>query len=104
MTLTAAAQYNREYFFWVGRKCMMNKDYQEAIRTLNILLRADPEAYEGYFWRGIAKYQLNDPMPTSPSPSKRIPSSPRPTPTGPSPARGWATTTTPCAISRRPST
>lgn len=60
MTLTAAAQYNREYFFWVGRKCMMNKDYQEAIRTLNILLRADPEAYEGYFWRGIAKYQLND--------------------------------------------
>ena len=29
------AQYNREYFFWVGRSCMMNNDYQEAIRTLN---------------------------------------------------------------------
>jgi len=56
----AAAQYNREYFFWVGRKCMMNKDYQEAIRTLNILLRADEDAYEGYFLRGIAKHQLND--------------------------------------------
>ena len=33
------AQYNREYFFWVGRSCMMNNDYQEAIRTLNTLLR-----------------------------------------------------------------
>ena len=22
------AQYNREYFFWVGRSCMMNNDYQ----------------------------------------------------------------------------
>ena len=24
----AHAQYNREYFFWVGRSCMMNNDYQ----------------------------------------------------------------------------
>uniref|UniRef100_UPI0040568A10 tetratricopeptide repeat protein n=1 Tax=Alistipes sp. TaxID=1872444 RepID=UPI0040568A10 len=53
-------QYNREYFFWMGRRHMMEQQYQEAIRTLNILLRADPEAYEGYFWRGIAKYQLGD--------------------------------------------
>ena len=57
---TASTQYNKEYFFHMGRRFMMNDDYQEAIRTLNILLRADPEAYEGYFWRGIAKYQLND--------------------------------------------
>ena len=34
----ARAQYNREYFFWVGRSCMMNNDYQEAIRTLNTCL------------------------------------------------------------------
>ena len=54
------AQYNREYFFWVGRSCMMNNDYQEAIRTLNTLLRVDEEAYEGYFLRGIAKFNLND--------------------------------------------
>ncbi len=39
---------------------MMEKEYSEAIRTLNVLLRADEEAYEGYFWRGIAKYHLND--------------------------------------------
>ena len=54
------AQYNREYFFWVGRTCMMNNNYQEAIRTLNTLLRFDEDAFEGYFLRGIAKYNLDD--------------------------------------------
>ena len=54
------AQYNREYFFWVGRSCMMNNNYQEAIRTLNTLLRFDDKAFEGYFLRGIAKYNLDD--------------------------------------------
>lgn len=56
----AHAQYNKEYFFWVGRSCMMNNDYQEAIRTLNTLLRFDDSAFEGYFLRGIAKYNLDD--------------------------------------------
>ena len=39
--MKARAQYNREYFFWMGRSSMMNNDYQEAIRTLNTLLRFD---------------------------------------------------------------
>ena len=39
---------------------MMNNNYQEAIRTLNILLRFDEDAFEGYFLRGIAKYNLDD--------------------------------------------
>ncbi len=55
-----SAQYNREYFFWVGQRSMMNKDYQEAIRVLNTLLRFDDDAFEGYFLRGIAKYNLDD--------------------------------------------
>ena len=54
-TTEVSAQYNREYFFWVGRRCMMNNDYQEAIRTLNTLLRFDEKAFEGYFLRGFAK-------------------------------------------------
>ena len=54
------AQYNKEYFFWLGRQMMMQNDYHEAIRTLNTLLRFDETAYEGYFLRGIAKYNLND--------------------------------------------
>ena len=54
------AQYNKEYFFWLGRQMMMQNDYHEAIRTLNTLLRFDDSAYEGYFLRGIAKYNLDD--------------------------------------------
>ena len=55
-----SAQYNREYFFWVGRQQMMENEFTEAIRTLNVLLRFDDDAYEGYFLRGIAKYNLDD--------------------------------------------
>lgn len=56
----AITQVNKQYFVWAGRDMVMESRYQEAIETLNILLRSDPEAYEGYFWRGIAKYNLND--------------------------------------------
>ena len=60
VTTSAVAQYNRDYFFYVGRKQMMENDFKEAIRTLNVLLRFDENAYEGYFLRGIAKYNLDD--------------------------------------------
>lgn len=56
----AMAQYNRDYFFYIGRKQMMDSDFKEAIRTLNVLLRFDENAYEGYFLRGVAKYNLDD--------------------------------------------
>ena len=56
----AVAQYNRDYFFYIGRKQMMDSDFKEAIRTLNVLLRFDENAYEGYFLRGVAKYNLDD--------------------------------------------
>ena len=56
----AMAQYNRDYFFYIGRKQMMESDFKEAIRTLNVLLRFDENAYEGYFLRGVAKYNLDD--------------------------------------------
>ncbi len=53
-------QYNKEYFYWVGRNSMINNDYRGAIDVLNSLLNFDEDAYEGYFLRGIAKYNLND--------------------------------------------
>lgn len=59
-TTAVMAQYNREYFFYIGRRQMMDNDFKEAIRTLNVLLRFDDDAYEGYFLRGIAKYNLDD--------------------------------------------
>lgn len=60
VTQIVTAQYNRDYFFYIGRRQMMENDFKEAIRTLNILLRFDDDAYEGYFLRGIAKYNLDD--------------------------------------------
>lgn len=56
----AGAQYDKRYFVWIGRDMIMDNRYREAIETLNILLRSDPDAYEAYFWRGIAKYNLDD--------------------------------------------
>ena len=56
----ASTQYNKQYFYWMGRQSMMNDNYQEAIRILNVLLRFDNDAHEGYFLRGIAKYNLDD--------------------------------------------
>ncbi|MFI3279944.1 MAG: tetratricopeptide repeat protein [Rikenellaceae bacterium] len=38
----------------------MKSDYYGAIDVLNSLLRFDDDAVEGYFLRGIAKYNLND--------------------------------------------
>lgn len=56
----ASTQYNKDYFYWMGRQSMMNDNFQEAIRILNVLLRFDNDAHEGYFLRGIAKYNLDD--------------------------------------------
>ncbi len=56
----ARAQYNREYFFWMGQRCIMDNNYQQAIRTLNTLLRFDEDAHEAYFLRGIAKHNMDD--------------------------------------------
>ncbi|MFR9502860.1 MAG: tetratricopeptide repeat protein [Rikenellaceae bacterium] len=58
--LSLKAQYNKDYFYWVGRNNMINNDYRGAIDVLNSLLRFDDNAYEAYFLRGIAKYNLND--------------------------------------------
>ena len=56
----AEAQIDKNYFVWAGRDMVMDNRYREAIETLNILLRAEPDAYEGYFWRGVAKYHQGD--------------------------------------------
>ena len=54
------AQYNKDYFYYVGRNFLIDNQYENAIGQLNILLNVDPKAYEGYLWRGVAKYGLND--------------------------------------------
>ncbi len=57
---TISAQYNKEYFLWVARQHLIRDEYREAISSLNTLIRVDERAYEGYFLRGVAKYNLGD--------------------------------------------
>ena len=54
------AQYNRNYFYWMGQQSMVNNDYREAIDILNVLLRHDERDFDAYFLRGIAKYNMDD--------------------------------------------
>lgn len=56
----ANAQLNKQYFYYVGRMSLINNHYKEAIATLNVLLKVDENAYEAYFLRGVAKYNLDD--------------------------------------------
>jgi tetratricopeptide (TPR) repeat protein len=60
VAVTSYGQYNKAYFFWMGRGYLIESRYREAIRIYNALLRVDPEDYEAYFFRGIAKANLDD--------------------------------------------
>ena len=57
-----SAQLDKTYFYYVGRRHLVNNNYEDAIRTLNVLLKVDKKAHEGYFLRGVAKYNLDDLM------------------------------------------
>ncbi|MDR1130391.1 MAG: tetratricopeptide repeat protein [Prevotellaceae bacterium] len=54
------AQYDKYYYFSRGREHLINSRYAYAISYFSILVQADSSLYEGYFFRGIAKYNLND--------------------------------------------
>ncbi len=54
------AQLNKSYFYTRGREFILEGRYRDAIESLNILLRSQTDEYEGYFLRGVAKYNLND--------------------------------------------
>ena len=56
----SGAQINKEYFYYIGRGYLIEDKYEAAIETLNVLIKADPKAYEAHFLRGIAKYNLDD--------------------------------------------
>ncbi|MEG1606802.1 MAG: tetratricopeptide repeat protein [Mucinivorans sp.] len=61
MSLSEAwAQLNKPYFYYRGRDFIVEGKYIQAIESLNILLRTESKDYEGYFLRGVAKYNLDD--------------------------------------------
>ncbi|MFA5714030.1 MAG: tetratricopeptide repeat protein, partial [Bacteroidales bacterium] len=53
-------QYDRDNLFLRGRQSLIDGRYREAIVQLNLLVRIDSTLYEAYFFRGIAKYNLED--------------------------------------------
>lgn len=58
--LDSSAQYNKNYFYYMGQNYLIDNKYRDAIETLNVLLRFDPKAHEAYFLRGIAKFNQGD--------------------------------------------
>ncbi|MDR2026934.1 MAG: tetratricopeptide repeat protein [Prevotellaceae bacterium] len=54
------AQYDKYYYFNRGREHLINSRYAYAITDFSIIIQSDSSLYEGYFFRGIAKYNLND--------------------------------------------
>lgn len=56
----ADAQINKPYFYQRGRELIIEGRYRDAIESLNILLHTEKDDYEGYFLRGVAKYNLDD--------------------------------------------
>lgn len=56
----AAAQYDKDVFFYRGRMALADGKYSSAIENFNILARLDTTDYWTFFFRGIAKYNLGD--------------------------------------------
>ena len=59
-SLSVFAQVNTQRFVAMGRTDLFNDNYTEAIKNLTIAVQANPEKFEPYFFRGLAKYSLGD--------------------------------------------
>ncbi len=57
---SALAQYDKDVFMWRGRQALSDGKYAQAIENFNILTHLDTTSYWGFFFRGIAKYNLGD--------------------------------------------
>ena len=58
--VTMRAQYDKDVFFFRGRKALAEGKYSQAIGSFNVLSRIDSTDYWTFFYRGIAKYNLGD--------------------------------------------
>jgi len=53
-------QLNKAYFFYKGEELLSQQKYTQALPYLNTLISIDSSLYEGWFLRGVAKYNLGD--------------------------------------------
>ncbi len=54
------AQVNTQRFLAMGRTDLFNDNYTESIKNLTVAIKAAPNKFEPYFFRGLAKYSLGD--------------------------------------------
>ncbi|MGD9978083.1 MAG: tetratricopeptide repeat protein [Bacteroidales bacterium] len=54
------AQLNKAYFFYKGEELLSQQKYTQAMPYLNTLISIDSTLFEGWFLRGVAKYNLGD--------------------------------------------
>ncbi len=56
----AKAQVNTDHMMRVGRNALYFSDYVLSIQYFNLVVSAKPYLYEPYFFRGLAKFYLDD--------------------------------------------
>lgn len=60
MPLLVAAQINTDRVMLMGRNALYYEDYVLSIQRFNMVIAAKPWLYEPYFYRGLAKFYLED--------------------------------------------
>ena len=60
MALLSRAQVNTDHMMRVGRNALYFSDYVLSIQYFNQVVNAKPYLYEPYFFRGLAKFYLDD--------------------------------------------
>ena len=54
------AQYDKDVFYYRGRRALADGKYAQAIENFNVLTQLDTADYWTFFFRGVAKYNLGD--------------------------------------------
>ncbi|MBP5387563.1 MAG: tetratricopeptide repeat protein [Prevotella sp.] len=60
LPLTVSAQFNVDRLIMSGRSALFYEDYVLAIQHFNRAIQSKPYLYEPWYYRGIAKYYLDD--------------------------------------------
>ena len=55
-----SAQYDKDVFYYRGRRALAEGKYSQAIENFNIIAQLDTTDYWTFFFRGISKYNLGD--------------------------------------------
>ncbi|WP_306306336.1 tetratricopeptide repeat protein [Segatella albensis] len=58
--MTAKAQYRVDRLITAGRSALYYEDYVLSIQYFNLAINSKPYLYEPWYFRGVAKYSLDD--------------------------------------------